>query len=155
MAEQKVDKARVISLLNKILELELAGVVRYTHYSLMVYGFNRIPIIAWLREQADESLLHAQQAGEMITALGDHPSLGIGRLLETHKHDMTAILQEAMEHEAEGLNHYRELLSLVEGRDVALEEYARQMVHQEQLHSYEVDKMLRKPGDVGSFSQSK
>lgn len=155
MAEQKVDKAKVVALLNKILEMELAGVVRYTHYSFMVYGFNRIPIISWLREQAAESLLHAQQAGEMITALGEHPSLGIGRLLESQKHDITAILQEALEHEGEGLRQYRELLSLVEGKDVVLEEYARQMVHQEQLHSYEVDKMLRKPGDVGSFSHSK
>lgn len=155
MAEQKVDKVKVIALLNTILEMELAGVVRYTHYSFMVYGFNRIPIISWLREQADESLLHAQQAGEMITALGEHPSLGIGRLLESQKHDITAILQEALEHEGEGLRQYRELLSLVEGIDVVLEEYARQMVHQEQLHSYEVDKMLRKPGDVGSFAHSK
>ena len=155
MAEQEVDKAKVIALLNTILEMELAGVVRYTHYSFMVYGFNRIPIISWLREQAAESLLHAQQAGEMITALGEHPSLGIGRLLESQKHDITAILQEALEHEGEGLRQYRELLSLVEGKDVVLEEYARQMVHQEQLHSYEVDKMLRKPGDVGSFSHSK
>lgn len=153
MAE--IDKARIVALLNKIMELELAGVVRYTHYSLMVFGFNRIPIIAWLREQADESLLHAQQAGEMITALGEHPSLGIGRLLETHKHDITAILQEALEHESEGLSQYRELLALVEGKDIVLEEYARTMVHQEQIHSYEVDKMLRKPGDVGTFTQSK
>jgi bacterioferritin len=154
MAQQEIDKSKVVALLNKILELELAGVVRYTHYSFMVFGFNRIPIISWLREQADESLLHAQQAGEILTALGDHPSLGIGRLLETHKHDIAAILQEALDHEREGLNYYRQLLELVEGRDVVLEEYARQMVHQEQMHSYEVDKMLRKPGDVAPFGHS-
>lgn len=154
MARQEIDKGKVLALLNKILELELAGVVRYTHYSFMVFGYNRIPIISWLREQASESLTHAQQAGELVTALGEHPSLGMGRLLETHKHDVGAILQEALDHEREGLNHYRQLLELVEGRDVMLEEYARQMVHQEQLHSYEVDKMLRKPGDVASFASS-
>ena len=152
---KEVDKKRVVELLNKILELELAGVVRYTHYSFMVYGFNRIPIISWLREQADESLQHAQQAGEMITALGEHPSLGLGKLLETHKHDIAAILQEALEHEAIGLQYYRDLLELVEGRDVVLEEYARDLVHQEQMHSYEVDKMLRKPGDVATFQSTK
>jgi bacterioferritin len=153
MAQQEIDKQNVVALLNKILELELAGVVRYTHYSFMVFGYTRIPIISWLREQADESLQHAQQAGEMLTALGEHPSLGIGRLLETHKHDIGAILQEAMDHEAEGLSHYRKLLDAVEGRDVVLEEYARQMVHQEQLHSYEVDKMLRKPGELAPFNK--
>ncbi|HLU69943.1 MAG TPA: bacterioferritin, partial [Fibrobacteria bacterium] len=35
------NKDAVVRALNKILELELAGVVRYTHYSLMVYGYNR------------------------------------------------------------------------------------------------------------------
>jgi hypothetical protein len=90
-----VDKEKVSHLLNKILEMELAGAVRYTHYSLMVYGYNRIPIVSWLRAQANESLMHAQSAGEMITSLGDHPSLGIGPLLETHKHDIGDILLPA------------------------------------------------------------
>ena len=77
MAE--LDKERAVHLLNRILEAELAGVVRYTHYSLLVFGPNRIPIVSWLREQAAESLTHAQQAGEMITLLGEYPSLAIGR----------------------------------------------------------------------------
>jgi bacterioferritin len=80
MAE--IDRSKAVELLNRILEAELAGVVRYTHYSLLVFGFNRIPIVAWLREQAAESLTHAQQAGEMITHLGEYPSLAIGPLLE-------------------------------------------------------------------------
>lgn len=84
---------KVVKLLNRILELELAGVVRYTHYSLMVFGYNRIPIISWLRAQADESLVHANKAGELITHLGGHPSLGIGPLLETHNHDIGDILR--------------------------------------------------------------
>jgi hypothetical protein len=47
-----LDKDKVIGLLNQILEQELAGVVRYTHYSLLVFGYNRIPIVAWLRDRA-------------------------------------------------------------------------------------------------------
>ena len=58
------------------------GVVRYTHYSLMIYGYNRIPIVSWMRDQATESLDHANRAGELITQFGGHPSLGIGQLLE-------------------------------------------------------------------------
>jgi bacterioferritin len=146
------DKKKVVALLNKILEAELAGVVRYTHYSFMVYGYNRIPIVSWLREQATESMAHAQQAGEMITALGEHPSLAIGPLLETHKHDVGDILREAMENERAGLQLYKELLSLVEGNAVWIEEYARQMIHAEEMHAFEVDKMLRKPGDVKSYA---
>ncbi|HVS30715.1 MAG TPA: ferritin-like domain-containing protein [Thermoanaerobaculia bacterium] len=147
-----VDTKKVVPLLNRILESELAGVVRYTHYSFMVYGYNRIPIVSWLRDQATESMTHAQQAGEVITAMGEHPSLSIGQLLETHKHDVGDILREALDHERAAIGLYRELLALVEGKSVWLEEYARSMISQEELHAFEVDKMLRKPGDVKSFA---
>ena len=147
----ELDKEKIIGLLNRILEQELAGVVRYTHYSFLVFGHNRIPIVSWLREQAAESLTHAQQAGEMITLLGAYPSLEIGPLLDSHKHDIGAILRESLETEAKALALYRELLRCAEGCSVALEEYARQMVYAEELHASEVDKMLRTPGEVAAF----
>ena len=148
-----VDNKKIIEALNKILELELAGVVRYTHYALMVYGYSRIPIISWLRDQATESLDHANRAGELITNLGGHPSLAIGPLLETHNHDIGNILRESLDHEKISLNGYKELLTLVEGQSVMLEEYAREMIYTEELHLGEVDKMLRNPGDVKPFSE--
>lgn len=141
----------VIKALNTVLEMELAGVVRYTHYALMIYGYNRIPIVSWLRGQATESLDHANKAGELITHLGGHPSLGIGPLLETHNHDVGDILRESLAHETASLNAYRKLLKLVEGHSIMLEEYAREMIYTEELHLGEVDKMLRKPGDVAKF----
>lgn len=150
MAE--LDKEKVVDVLNRLLEAELAGVVRYTHYSLLVFGFSRIPIVSWLRAQADESLLHAQQVGEWITTLGAYPSLGIGPLLDSHKHDIAAIMQESLATEGRALDLYRQLLGLVEGRSVALEEFARQMIHAEELHAADVDKMLRKPGEVKAFA---
>lgn len=151
--EQKINKKEVIETLNKILEHELAGVVRYMHYSLMVFGYNRIPIIGWLREQATESMQHAQTAGEMITHFGGHPSLAIGKLLETHNHDIGDILRESLEHEKGALALYGDLLTKVEGKSVMLEEYARQMIHSEETHLGEVDKMLRTPGNVEPFDK--
>ena len=153
--EANFDKKSVVDVLNRILETELAGVVRYTHYSFMVFGYTRIPIVAWLREQATESIGHAQQAGEMITLLGEHPSLSIGKLLETHRHDVGDILREALENEKAGLALYRRLHDLVVGRSVLLEEYARSLITQEEMHVAEVDKMLRQPGDVAAFSPEK
>ena len=149
----KIDNDQIVDVLNRLLEAELAGVVRYTHYSLLVFGFGRIPIVSWLREQANESLLHAQQVGEWITTLGAYPSLAIGPLLDSHKHDIAAMLRESLEAEGDALKLYRELLVLAEGRFVALEEFARQMIYAEELHSAEVDKMLRKPGDLAPFAQ--
>ena len=148
------DKKQVSSVLNRILESELAGVVRYTHYSLMVFGYGRIPIISWLRDQAQESLAHAQKAGELVTHLGEHPSLKIGALLETHRHDIGDILRESLDHERAGLKLYKELLELVRDRSIYLEEYARQMVMQEEMHLGEVDKMLRNPGQLESVRKS-
>ena len=142
-----MDKEKVLDTLNRILELELAGVVRNMHYSLMVFGRNRIPIVAWFRDEATESLDHAAQAGEYITSLGGHPSLKIGHLLETHKHDIDAMLKEAVEHEKEGIALYRTLLEHVEGHDIRLEEYARTQVRSEVEHLDEIEKMLRKPED--------
>jgi bacterioferritin len=143
----------VTKALNLILELELAGVVRYTHYSLMVFGYNRIPIVSWLRGQSAESLTHAEKAGELITHLGGHPSLSIGPLLETHNHDIGDILRESLAHETTSLNAYKALLKLVEGDSVMLEEYAREMIYLEETHLGEVDKMLRKPGDLAKFHE--
>ena len=143
----------VVKALNTILEFELAGVVRYTHYALMVFGYNRIPIVSWLRGQAAESLTHADKAGEIITHLGGHPSLSIGPLLETHNHDIGDILRESLAHETASLNAYKALLKLVEGDSVMLEEYAREMIYQEELHIGEVDKMLRKPGEIHKFHE--
>jgi bacterioferritin len=144
----EIEKEKVVEVLNRILESELAGVVRYTHYSFLVFGFGRIPIVAWLRQQADESLVHAQQAGEWITTLGAYPSLAIGPLLDSHIFDIASILRESLEAEKVALDLYRELLALTEDRSVALEEYARQMIHVEELHAGEVDKMLRRPGTM-------
>ena len=144
------DTNAVVAILNQILEQELAGVVRYTHYSLLVFGYGRIPIVSWLRAQADEALLHAQQAGEMITMLGAYPSLKIGPLLDSHNFEIGTILRESAEAEAEALALYRRLLAAVDGKSVTLEEYARQMIYAEEVHASDVDKMLRRPGELTS-----
>lgn len=149
---EKLDTTAVINQLNTI--LELSGVVRYTHYSFMIFGYNRIPIVEWMDKQAAESLIHAKEAGELVTQLGGHPSLSIGNLLETHQHDIGEILRESLIHEILALESYKDLLNLVKERSVLLEEYARRLISEEELHQGEVDKMLRSPGDINSFSDS-
>ena len=144
-------KQALISKLNEILEHELAGVVRYTHYSFMVFGYSRIPIVGWLRGAATETLVHANEAGEMVTHLGEHPSLGIGNLLETSKHDIHDIMLESLEFEKQGVKHYYELLDIAQqAESVLIEEYARRLITEEETHIGDIDKMLRKPGDIAS-----
>ncbi len=151
MKELNLEKAT--PLLNSIMEYELAGVVRYTHYSLMVTGPNRIPIVQFLKDQATESLLHAQQAGEILTGLGGHPSLKIASIEESHKHSIYDILVESSTHESAALDLYKQFLNVVKDRSIYLEEYARGMIGQEELHSMELQKMLRdfKPRDQDQY----
>lgn len=140
-----MNKEKVIAKLNQALENEYAGVIRYSHYSFMIFGFNRIPIVGWFRAQSQESLLHAEGIGERITSLGGHPSLKMGHLLETHKHSVFEILNESLAHEKEQLQLLKETLALVEGEDIHLEEFIRTMIADETEHTYEIEKMLRTP----------
>jgi bacterioferritin len=151
MSDKNFDKVAAVALLNEILETELAGVVRYTHYALMVFGHSRIPIVSWLRSEATTCLMHANEAGELVTHLGEHPSLKIGALLETHKHGINDILLESLEAEKVGLELYKKLHDLVKDRSILLEDYARKMIAEEETHLGEVDKMLRKPGEITQF----
>jgi bacterioferritin len=151
MPEQDLDAKAAVALLNEILETELAGVVRYTHYALMVFGHSRIPIVSWLRSEATTCLDHANAAGELVTHFGEHPSLKIGSLLETHKHGINDILIESLAAEKNGLELYKRLLDLVKDRSILLEEFARKMIAEEETHLGEVNKMLRRPGEITQF----
>tara|TARA_B100001123_G_C15213019_1_gene988066 strand:- start:946 stop:1368 length:423 start_codon:yes stop_codon:yes gene_type:complete len=138
-----MDKNKIIDKLSDIFDLELSGVIRYTHYSLMIFGANRLPLVDFFKAQATESLTHANLAGEHITGLGGHPPLNINNIKETFKHDISEILKETLEHEKKAIKTYYELLSLIDDRAVYLEEYARSMIGQEELHVMEVEKMLK------------
>lgn len=140
---QELDQKKTIDLLNAIMEFELAGVVRYTHYSLMVTGPNRIPIVAFFKAQASESLLHAQQVGEILTGLDGHPTLRITPMEESFKHSVKNILEESLNHEKKALEMYIALLDTVADASIYLEEFARTMIGQEELHNLELKKMLR------------
>ncbi len=134
---------KIISALNAILEAELSGVVRYTHYSLMITGPNRIPLVDFMKNQATESLVHAQEVGEILTGFGGHPSTTIATIEETHQHSIHNILTESLIHEQETVVLYRNLLDTVDGTSVFLEEFARTMIAAEEQHQLELSKMLR------------
>lgn len=138
-----IDTEHINPVLNDIMLAELAGVIRYTHYSLVITGPNRLPLVAFMQEQADESLVHARQAGEILTGLGGHPTQGIASIEESHDHSIEAILRESIAHERRALDLYRKMLGMAEDNSVYLEEYARTQIGQEELHVIEMNKLLR------------
>src|SRR4051812_8590305 len=111
----------VIECLVQIFQAEMAGIIRYLHYSFMIMGHNRIPIQKWFREQAQESMAHATEVGEKITSYGGHPPVVSARVEESNIHSVDQILQESLRFEEETLSLYKKLVPLANG-DVALEE---------------------------------
>ena len=146
MGLKPLDTNKACAILNEIMEYELAVVVRYTHSAMMVTGPYRIPIVAFLKEQASESLLHAQGAGELIAGLDGHPSQKIAKIEETGQHTIKDILEESLEHELHAVGLYKKLLEEVEDRSIYLEEYARGMIGEEEQHSLELKRMLKDYG---------
>lgn len=138
-----IDTNKVCDILNEIVEYEMAGVVRYSHSSLMITGPNRIPIVAFLQEQANESLAHALQAGELITGLDGHPSQRIANIEESHNHSVLQILEESLAHELHAVGLYKSLLQEVSDASIYLEEYARGQIGAEEQHALELKKMLK------------
>ena len=138
-----IDTKKVCDILNEIVEYEMAGVVRYSHSSLMITGPNRIPIVAFLQEQANESLAHAIQAGELITGLDGHPSQRIANIEESHNHSVLQILEESLAHELHAVGLYKALLQEVSDASIYLEEYARGQIGAEEQHALELKKMLK------------
>ena len=125
----ELDIKKTCQILDNIMKYELAGVVRYTHSSMMVSGPYRIPIVEFLQAQANESLVHAQEAGELLSGLEGHPSQKIAEIEETHQHSIKDILQESLDHELHALGLYNDLLDEVEGKSVFIEEYALSLIH--------------------------
>ena len=119
---ENLNTERVIKVLNKIIQYELSGVVRYTHYALMVTGRDRLSLTQFFKDQASESLLHAQQAG---------------------KHSSVDLLNESSAHENAAIGLYKELCEVVNGESIYIEEYAREMIKAEEMHSLEIQKMLK------------
>ena len=140
---ENVDRNKVTSILNDIMKYELAGVVRYTHSALMVVGPYRESLVSYFNGQAAESLEHAKSSGELLTSLGGHPSQDISIIDESNEHSVIALLTERLEHEREAVSLYKQLLVEVEGKSIYLEEYAKEMIKSEEIHSLEVEKMLR------------
>jgi len=140
--DRDFDVNAAVGQLNKILEMELATVVYYTHYGFMIYGHARIPIRSWFNDQATESLTHAQEAGDLIVHLGNRPRMGVASLPTTHHNTIDEILTEAVAREESGVQLYRDLLELIKDKSTVLEEYATRLIAVEAMHVSEMRLML-------------
>ena len=139
----KATREKAVGILDEVMATELAGVIRYTHYSLMIRGPHRMPLVEFMKMQAMESLTHAQTAGEILTGLEGHPGLTVPPIEESEQHETNAMIEESYRHEMRALSLYKDLLAIVADKSVYLEEYARGMIGHEEAHTMELRKMMR------------
>lgn len=136
------DNKKILGALNEGLEREMSNVVSYLHYSFMVRGVNRGPLVTFFREQAQESFQHATKLGEKIVALGGHPSVRIEPIKETKKHKPDEMLREELGREKEEVKRYRALLRLVDADDIALRVMLEEMIAEEQEGIEDLEKRV-------------
>lgn len=149
-----MSEKKVLDLLGRIYQSEIAGVNRYLHYSFMIMGYNRIPIQNWFREQAQEAITHATLIGEKITSLGGHPPILSSHVKEGPNHSIKQLLEESLHFEEEAIQLYKDLVVLAEKEgNIALEEMARSLVKEEVEHADEIRKMLIKPESCAEMTK--
>ncbi len=138
---QELDQNKTVELLNAIISFELAGVVRYTYYSLIAVSSKQIDLVDFFKEQASESLTHAQKVGEILTNLDGQSNLKLASI-DIQKQSMQQLIAASWEHETKALELYKELLGVVEGKNVYIEEFVRKMIAEEGTHSLDIKNML-------------
>jgi bacterioferritin len=132
---------KIIQGLNDALEREMSNVVSYLHYSFMVRGVNRGPLVEFFRGQAQESFGHATRLGEKIVALGGQPSIRVEPIRELKSGTAEAMLREELGREKEEVMRYIALLKLVEN-DIALRVMLEEIVKDEQEGIEELERRV-------------
>lgn len=141
LQESGADADLVLETLSEIVSAELGGTVAYTRFAALVGGLERLSVSAWFFAQAQESLLHARRAAEILVGLGGFLPQQVAAPQDPH--GTRALLEVARAHERNARDLYRRLLDLVEGHSVMLEEFARSVLAVEEEHALELERMLQ------------
>lgn len=134
---------KLVEELNKDLEKEMAGIVRYLHHSFIVFGPHRGPLVQMFRNQAQEAVNHAIQLGEKITALGGHPTVKVEQVFEPGYQTIEDMLAEDLEAEKKQLELYTKQLRDLGDDNLPLKLMLEQIIVSEQNHVEEIEKYLR------------
>ena len=121
----------------------MAGIVRYLHHSFIVFGPNRGPLVQMFRTQATESMDHAVQLGEKITALGGHPTVRVDQIFEPGYQSIEDMISEDLKAEKAQLQLYTEQLREFGDQNLPMKLMLEQIIVSEQIHVDEMEKYLR------------
>ncbi len=142
-------KEGIIRLLNHALELEHAAHIQYLSHAELVAGINAEPIIARLKEIANDESEHQKKFRNLIGLLGGVPGMGMA---ETHAADsIQEILERNLKDEKEAIDTYRKILAELRNEkqgyyDCLLEHEVRHILMEEQEHVTELELLLGQQG---------
>lgn len=135
---------KICDRLNEILANELAGTLMYLHYSFYIYGHARIPIVGWLRSQANEGVAHATLVGDKIIYYGGDPVTEPAKGMFPPKFEsLDGMLRVALKLERDTFDLYADLLKSIDDSNLGLRVFLEQQIMEESQHIEEIEKMLR------------
>ena len=139
-------KEKIIELLNHGLELEHAAFIQYLSHAEIIEGVNAEPIIARLKEIANDEKGHQEKFRALIGTLGGIPSMDIA---PTHPaKTIKQILELNLKDEKDAVDTYRKILEELrkeKGKgyyDQLLEHDIRHILKEEQEHITELELLL-------------
>ncbi|MBI2133375.1 MAG: ferritin-like domain-containing protein [Candidatus Omnitrophica bacterium] len=146
-----MSKDTIIGLLNEALALEHAAFVQYLSHAEVVEGEISEPIIARLKEIAEDEKKHQDTFRKLIGLLGGVPSMAVS---ETHKaSSVKEILMQNLEDEKHAVRVYRKILEELRKEkgqgfyDFILEHDVRHVLMEEQEHITEIELLLSRQGE--------
>lgn len=143
-------KQELIDLLNHALELEHAAHIQYLSHAELVDGVNAEPIIARLKEIANDEKSHQEKFRKLIGALGGTPSMKIAPTKPAKT--IQQILEYNLKDEKEAVDTYRKIIDAIRKDsskyyDYLLEHDVRHILMEEQEHITELEVLLAKSGE--------
>ncbi len=149
MKETKGTK-ELIKMLNHALELENAAHLQYASHAELISGLNAEPLIARLREIAEDELKHQKKLRTLIADyLGGVPSMGIAETRSGEGKTVEQLLEIAIKGEQEGIDYYTQIMEKIKTEKAnltysfwTLEHELRHFIMDEEEHIAELKVLL-------------
>ena len=122
---QALDRDATVEVLNRILHVELSGVMQHFHHR-------------WMSNWLQSSRPRAIAIGQHIASLTGGPSMGVDALMDDALASAENMMDAVRGYEQRRVEEYRKLLELVAGRSEGLEAFARAQIAAEDRHAAEL-----------------
>ena len=131
--------AELIESLNRVLSLELAGVIQYLQHSFLVTGPEREVFKEFFRDMSGEARDHAAMLGDKIVALGGVPTVEPGEIRQAT--ELPEMLRQDLELERTALEAYTAAWRTCTDNELGTRFLLEERIASEQRHVEEFEKL--------------